>query len=298
MHDQANHLRKLVFDNSRAAFRRSGDSPPRLIAVGGGRQGVGVSSIAVGLSMSLVHEGQRVVVVDADTNSPTLAALCGVDDSYHIRDVLERRRGIHEVLQRGPGGILVLPGNRSEETESATSPYATRWLLEELNQLSAHADVIVMDLGSQLDVSNRTFWDAAHQIFLVAKLEEPAVMDAYATIKFLGRDATARLQPIFNMIAKNDSAESAIDQLTQACQRYLGVTLSQAITLPYDAQLNRGAERRAEAFGWAQTPWMQAVERVTRSLLDTASAKTQRDSRLSAPISLAMKTSVTALNEK
>jgi MinD-like ATPase involved in chromosome partitioning or flagellar assembly len=109
MQDQADELRQLVL-RSAAAARHPAAPPPPLIVLHGAKGGVGTTSLAVNLAVSLARAGRRAVLVDADFHQPDATALCGLSDGDSVADVLAGRRTVHEVLQPGPAGIQVVPG--------------------------------------------------------------------------------------------------------------------------------------------------------------------------------------------
>ena len=53
------------------------DPRPRVIAVAGGKGGVGKSTVAVNLSLALARTGRRVLLVDADFGAPNLHTMLG-----------------------------------------------------------------------------------------------------------------------------------------------------------------------------------------------------------------------------
>ncbi len=109
MVDQAAELRNLVSQASRDTHTPCGPRP-RLVVFSGGKGGVGVTTLAINVAISLVDQGLRVVLVDADLYRADVATLCQLPERGHVGDILSARRDIHEVLERGPGGILVVPG--------------------------------------------------------------------------------------------------------------------------------------------------------------------------------------------
>ncbi len=157
--DQADELRNLV--RSQTRHGASGEAPVRLIAVTGGQRGVGTTTIALNLAVSLAIQGQRTILVDADLDRGAIAPLCGLAERGSIVDVLASRRTIHEVLARGPAGIQVLPGVWAPHEANNCSAAAQGRMIARLKALGAYADVIVVDTGSQRNSFVRRFWQAA-----------------------------------------------------------------------------------------------------------------------------------------
>ena len=183
IHDQANQLRQLarLQPHPRLAAGRS----PELIAVTGARHGVGTTTVSVNLAMALAMAGRRVILVDADLERGDVGRLCGITEPSSVIDVLSGRRSIHEVLVRGPVGVLVVPGVWAPGSTGDCSATAQQRLLNQLRSLAVHADVVVIDTGSARNGFVRRFWQAAETPLLVTTPEPVAIMDGYATIKVL-----------------------------------------------------------------------------------------------------------------
>jgi flagellar biosynthesis protein FlhG len=241
MHDQANHLRALV-----SAGRRLGpvsNSAPRLIALAGGKGGVGVTTLAIHLAQALARDGRRTLLVDVDTQRPDVAAVCQLPDGYSVADVLSGRRTLHEAIRLGPGGIQILPGvsplGRTAPGVSTTqwTPAAQERFIAELRNMGPHADVALLDVGSACDSVAHRFWQAADEVLLVTTPDPVAVLDAYAAAKtFWAGSGTTQVASLVNQ-ANDDEAAEVHERLRQACRRFLGVELTQAGTAPADSAL-------------------------------------------------------------
>lgn len=219
--DQADQLRALVRVATRPDGSLADAPPPQRIVVSGGKGGVGTTTIAVNLSITLARLGSRVVLVDADMNCADVSALCQLDARHTVADVLSGRRTVHEVLHRGPVGIQVLPGRWSATGVPDCSPAAQDRLLAELDRLGRHADLVVLDVGSGLNHVVRRFWQAADRVLLVTAPDKIAVMDAYAAIKVLTAGRTdLQVQLLVNQ-ADADHADEVHERINHACRRFL-----------------------------------------------------------------------------
>jgi flagellar biosynthesis protein FlhG len=222
MLDQASELRNLV---RRAARERrlSAGPVPHLLAVTGGRRGVGVTTVAIHLSMALVDQGLRVVLVDADLCHPDVFSYCRLKERVGVGDILAARRDIHEVLQRGPGGILVVPGDVEPKSNEILTQRAQERLLKQIQSLGRHADVVLIDIGSTTTPILQRFWFAAHDILLVTTPDAASVMDCYATVKTLlgqGADPEA-VRLIVNRTDNEQKAEDVFRRLAQSSAHFL-----------------------------------------------------------------------------
>lgn len=244
MHDQADELRQLAL---RSGWTRTtaGSPETRMVVVTSGKGGVGVSTIAVNLAVSLAGLGQRTLLVDADLHGPDASTMCRVEDGPTLADVLAGRRTIHEALQRGPGGIQLLPGPWAEGRLAEYSPASHGRLLSGLRTLGAHADCVVLDVGARLDRFVGSCWQAADVVLTVVSPDTTAVMDTYAAIKLFDSAATARLLTVVNQTDGEQSALEIHGRLARSCQRFLGLDLPLAgWVASYPAVVEAGQAQR------------------------------------------------------
>ena len=237
MSDQANDLRKLV---RRAARPQTEDAAsPKLVVVTSGKGGVGTTSIALNLAIALARDGRRTVLVDADLEGADASKLCQLDEpAGSIAEILSGGQSVHETLQRGPGGIQVLPGTWSAGKLVDCSEAAQHRLLAQLRCLGPHADFVILDVGSGANRVVGRFWDAADHVLLVTTSDVVSVMDAYATVKVLcAARAPASLASVVNFAESHSAATEVHQRLAQACRRFLGLKLTFAGEIPCDPRV-------------------------------------------------------------
>ena len=74
--------------------------------------------------------------------------LCRLDPRYTLADVLSGARTPAEVIQAGPGNMLVLPGMRELEKLADYPPAALDRLLGQEGGFGDRADLLVLDAGN------------------------------------------------------------------------------------------------------------------------------------------------------
>ena len=72
--------------------------PVQVIAVSGGKGGVGKSNISVNLSIALAEMRRRVVLLDADLGLANVDVLLGIKATHTLADVLAGTHSLREVL--------------------------------------------------------------------------------------------------------------------------------------------------------------------------------------------------------
>ncbi|MFO0898315.1 MAG: P-loop NTPase [Pirellulales bacterium] len=260
MHDQADELRQLVLQAARRGTLPLAPAP-KLLVVAGGKGGVGTTTVAVQIGLSLARLGCRPVLVDADLRGGDMAALCGLDAHESVADVLAGRLTVHEVMQRGPAGVQVVPGAWGRDSERLASPAAQRRLMAELQDLGRYAEVVIVDAGNGIGEVSHRFWQEAQLVLLVTTPDANAIMDAYACVKVLGERATARVFTLVNAAGSPDEAQQVHLRLEQACRRFLGREVSALGAVPRDPALVRTVQAPAtQEAGMASGAFDRVVE--------------------------------------
>jgi flagellar biosynthesis protein FlhG len=223
MYDQAADLRDLV--RRGATLRPTAPSPsPRLVAIGGGKGGVGTTTIAVNLAVALAQQGRRTALVDADPHGGDAAMLLGLDERHTLADVLQSRRTVDEAFAPGVAGLWVLPAAWAEGGVPEASTAAHERLFSQLGDLGHRVECLVVDVGNAPDRLARRFWQAADLTLMVTTPEEASVMAAYARIKALAssRDS-GPIHTLVNRAPGDTTAREVHARLAQACLRFLDV---------------------------------------------------------------------------
>lgn len=242
MSDQAFRLRSLMHAGVKAA-RRVSEGSPWIIAVAGGKGGVGTTTVAVNLAMALAQEGRRTLLVDADAQRADIAVLCGLADGPCVHDVLEGRRSLHEAIRLGPGGIQVVPGRWGGLATNEWPPRSQDSFIAELRGMSPYADVVMLDVGTASGPTARRFWQAADEVLLVTSPDGVAVMDGYAAVKMLVDVAAAkRVSLVVNQVIDLAVADAARDRLLRACRRFLRLELRTLGSISFDQALREAGQ--------------------------------------------------------
>jgi flagellar biosynthesis protein FlhG len=276
MHDQANHLRALVMAGRRAEPALG--AAPRLIALAGGKGGVGVTTLALHLAQALARDGRRTLLVDADTQRPDVATFCHLPEGYNVADVLSGRRTLHEAIRLGPGGIQILPGVSPLGRAVPWTPAAQERFIADLERMGPHADVALVDVGSACDAVAHRFWQAADEVLLVTTPDPVAVLDTYAAVKsYWATGGATQIASVVNQVSDGAEAAEVHERLRQACRRFLAADLSQAGSVPADKALaHAGASGVAALAQFTQGELSRIAERCCPVAGGTAAGKAGR----------------------
>jgi flagellar biosynthesis protein FlhG len=156
----------------------------RIIAVGGGKGGIGKSLISSNLGIELARRGKRVVIIDADLGGANLHTCLGVElPKRTLSDFLEARlENIEDVIT--PTGIpnLGLVSGALDQLDAANPRYGQK--MRFLRQVQAlDVDYVLLDLGAGTHQNTLDFFLVSDHGVLVLVPEPTAVENAYRFVK-------------------------------------------------------------------------------------------------------------------
>jgi flagellar biosynthesis protein FlhG len=156
----------------------------RLIAIGGGKGGIGKSLISASLGLALAQRGNKVVLVDADLGGANLHTCLGVAQPEHsLSDFIDRRVETLEQLVVSTGfARLGLISGASDGLDAANPKHSQKQrLIRSLRSLDV--DDVVIDLGAGTSYNVIDFF-LASDVGIVVMLPEPtSIENAYRFIK-------------------------------------------------------------------------------------------------------------------
>src|SRR6187551_4030269 len=100
------------FSSSQAAGIRAAlqPGPVQVVAVTGGKGGVGKTCVAVNLAASLAEQGKRVLLLDGDLGLANADVQLGIAPRYTLEHVLDGRCTLEEAIVDTPAGFKLIPG--------------------------------------------------------------------------------------------------------------------------------------------------------------------------------------------
>ncbi len=160
--------------------------PPkgRIIAVGGGKGGVGKSLVTSSLGICLAQHGKKVVVVDADLGGANLHTCLGQSTPERtLSDFINRRVDSIEavIMETGVKNLGLISGAHDHLTASNLKYFQKTRLLARISQVDA--DIILLDIGAGISFNIVDFFLLAEQGILVVIPEPSSIENAYRFLK-------------------------------------------------------------------------------------------------------------------
>ncbi len=163
---------------------------PAIIAVGGGKGGVGKSIVSANLAATIAQFGFRVLVVDLDLGCSNIHSHFGVSmPKKTLSDfMLTQRLGFRDIMLPAsiPGVAFVAGGKEeawSEYIERSSDHMLPLWQALVSCRTQSRVDVVLLDLGAGTSRHTMDFFSTAN-LGLVTVLPEPtSIENAYSFFK-------------------------------------------------------------------------------------------------------------------
>ena len=166
------------------ARKKAQPSKGRIIAVGGGKGGVGKSLITSSVGISLARHGKKVVVIDADLGGANLHTCLGLSTpSLTLSDFISRRvESIDDVILETGVKNLGLISGAHDHLAASNLKYGQKTRL--LSCIAAvDADFVLLDIGAGISFNIVDFFLIAEQGLIVAIPEPSSIENAYRFLK-------------------------------------------------------------------------------------------------------------------
>jgi flagellar biosynthesis protein FlhG len=163
---------------------KAAEAVPMIVAVGGGKGGVGKSVIALNLALAMAKLGARVTAVDADLGSANLHTMLGIDHPGQTLQALLDGRvdSLNEVsIASGYPNLSLVPGSVAVPGAANLQHARKQKLVRNIGRLDA--DVVVIDCGAGVNFNVVDFFAAADMQFLVATPQLVSLQNAYGFLK-------------------------------------------------------------------------------------------------------------------
>ena len=159
-------------------------SPEHIIAVGGGKGGIGKSIICTNLAVGLALRGKKVVLVDTDFGSSNLHALLG------IKNPPQGFNNLFQTNPTGPPSLLLDTGISNlqlicaagDNPGSANIESKTLSIIQD-NIRNLDADFVFLDLAPGVNFAVVDFFNIAHSSIVITTPELTSVMKTFSFIR-------------------------------------------------------------------------------------------------------------------
>ena len=83
--------------------------PVKVIAVTGGKGGVGKTTVSANLAVSIAAQGRDVMLLDADLGMANVDVILGLHTRFHLGHVVKGECTLEDAIVTGPHGLQIVP---------------------------------------------------------------------------------------------------------------------------------------------------------------------------------------------
>ena len=137
--DQAAGLRRMATPRS-----------TKVIAITGGKGGVGKTLTAVNLGAAFAGLGRSTMLLDADLGLANVDVLLGLNARVNLEHVIKGECGLEDIILTAPSGLRVVPASSGNLNMATLSRVQHAGLINAFSQLFEPLDVLLIDTAAGL----------------------------------------------------------------------------------------------------------------------------------------------------
>lgn len=232
--DQASGLRKI--NQSKMI---------KVIAVTGGKGGVGKTNVSLNLAANLAQQGKRTLILDADLGLANVDVMLGLRVQKNLSHVLSGECELDDIIVEGPLGISIIPATSGSQSMVELDPAQHAGLIRAFSEMRHEFDILIVDTAAGISDMVVSFARASQDVIAVVCDEPASITDAYALIKLLSREhGVFRVKIVANMVRNMREGQELFAKLSRVTDRFLDVALELVATIPFDENVRRSVRKQ------------------------------------------------------
>jgi flagellar biosynthesis protein FlhG len=214
INDQLTTVRKMV--------KKKDSTNYQILAFTSGKGGVGKTNMALNVALSLVQMGQRVLIIDSNSNSANVDLLLGVTPTYTLQDVLYGKKNIEEVIFSHTSGLDVLPNGSGDGDFDDKKGHLIHLLTDNLWTFRNNYEYVIFDTAASFSAQSVEFMICADTVVVFTTPEPTAIADTYALIKMLiQKKPDVLVQLVLNIVESEREAKDVMERFTLVVDHFL-----------------------------------------------------------------------------
>jgi len=255
-------------DQATGLRRMGAPRPVKVVAVSGGKGGVGKTNVSVNLALALSKLGRKVMLLDADFGLANVDVLLGLSPEYDLSHLIRGERNLEEIIVEGPADIRIIPASSGVGRMASLSPAEHAGVIRAFSELSYDLDVLIVDTAAGISDGVVSFCRASQEVIVVVCDEPASITDAYAFMKVMNREyGVERFHVLANMVRSAREGHELYLKLTRAAERFLDITPTFLGAIPHDERLRKAVQKQqAVVEAYPGSPSAVALKKVARSI--------------------------------
>jgi flagellar biosynthesis protein FlhG len=216
-----------------------------VLAVTGGKGGVGKTNIAINLAVALADLKRKVMLLDADFGLSNIDVMLGMRAKKNLFHVLKNECGIEDIVLNGPQGIQIIPAASGIKEMANLSAREHMGIIDSISQFNPSLDYFIIDTAPGISENVSLFTQLANNIIIVVCDEPASMADAYALIKVLSKKGVKqKFQIITNMVESSAHGQRLFAQLEKVSNHFLEASLEYCGYIPNDNFVKKAIKKQ------------------------------------------------------
>lgn len=256
MRDQAEKLRMKIMENEGTLGRS--------IAVVSGKGGVGKSNFSTNFAINLAKMGKKVVVIDMDIGMANIHILTGSTSRYNLKDYLEGRLPLEQVLHSGPYDLHYIYGGSGHRSVMEWSDEMFNLLIEAFEYLQKTFDFIIFDMGAGASNWTLDLITSIDEVIVITTTEPTSITDAYSMMKFIHlKDQEKHFYIICNRTESVEEGKETLIRLKNTMSKFLSKDIFTLGSLPEDSTVRKAVKEQVPfSISYPNSPISLALSKI------------------------------------